>query len=54
MVGLLFFVWLFYPICPSLQLTNGAVNPTTWSNSNVQIVGWFVVGIFHPDVEKGH
>lgn len=43
----LFFVFMvvFHPILPYLQLTNDAVDPTTWRNRNVQIVGWFVVGI---------
>lgn len=44
--GLFFlFMVVFHPILPSLQLTNDAVDPTTWRNRNVQIVGWFVVGI---------
>ena len=44
--GLFFlFMVVLYPILPSLQLTNDAVDPTTWRNRNVQIVGWFVVGI---------
>lgn len=29
-----------------LQLTNGAVDPTTWRNRNVQVVGRIVVWIF--------
>ena len=29
-----------------LQLTNDAVDPTTWRNRNVQVVGGFVVKVF--------
>ena len=42
---LFLFMVVFYPILPYLQFTNDAVDPTTWRNRNVQVVGWFVVGI---------
>ena len=36
-----------------LQLTNDAVDPTTWRNRNVQVVGWSIARIyFHFGVGK--
>ena len=34
------------PIFPPLQLTNDAVNPATWRNRNVQVIGWVVARSF--------